>query len=257
MIAARTPTASMRQSSGVQNMYQGTDNFPAARVSTTAASPSAAAPARSEVFRLPASRRRTTSIFCKGKHQIAFGVDVLRTRDGQNNHYQDNGVFNFSGQYTNDPLLDFLLGQDEFVQPERPAAERPAADDFPALRAGHISRDLEAGDEFRFAVGAAVARVRPFQSWQHVFTRGVRCRTGQQVYVNAPAGSLFYGDPGISKSFTNKRMNNLSPRLGFVYNPDGSRQDDASRLVARFSTTRSEPSFPIAWWRRIRRTAPR
>ena len=26
-----------------------------------------------------------------------------------------------------------------------------------------------------------------------------------KVYVNAPAGSLFYGDPGISKSFTNKR----------------------------------------------------
>ena len=43
-----------------------------------------------------------------GKHQIAFGVDLLRTRDGQNNHYQDNGVFNFDGRYSNDPLLDFL-----------------------------------------------------------------------------------------------------------------------------------------------------
>ena len=38
-------------------------------------------------------------------------MDVLRTRDGQNNHYQDNGVFNFSGQYSNDPLLDFLTGK--------------------------------------------------------------------------------------------------------------------------------------------------
>ena len=35
----------------------------------------------------------------RGKHQIAFGVDFIRTRDTQNNHYQDDGVFNFSGQY--------------------------------------------------------------------------------------------------------------------------------------------------------------
>jgi hypothetical protein len=42
-----------------------------------------------------------------------------------------------------------------------------------------------------------------------------------QVYVNAPVGSLFYGDPGISKSFTDKRLANFSPRLGIVYNPDG------------------------------------
>src|SRR5205085_4403935 len=42
-----------------------------------------------------------------------------------------------------------------------------------------------------------------------------------QVYVNAPAVSLFYGDPGIPNSFTHKRLGNLSPRLGLVYNPDG------------------------------------
>src|SRR5262249_37632752 len=41
-----------------------------------------------------------------------------------------------------------------------------------------------------------------------------------RVYVNAPAGSLFYGDPGISKSFTGKRLNNFSPRLGVVYSPN-------------------------------------
>src|SRR5262249_7139203 len=45
-----------------------------------------------------------------------------------------------------------------------------------------------------------------------------------QVYVNAPAGSLFYGDPGISKSFTDRRLADFSPRLGFVYNPDGKGQ---------------------------------
>jgi outer membrane receptor protein involved in Fe transport len=47
----------------------------------------------------------------RGKHQIALGADFIRTRDVQENHYQDNGVFNFNGQYSNDPLLDFLTGR--------------------------------------------------------------------------------------------------------------------------------------------------
>jgi hypothetical protein len=42
-----------------------------------------------------------------------------------------------------------------------------------------------------------------------------------RVYANAPAGSLFYGDPGIPNGFTDRRMANLSPRLGLVFNPDG------------------------------------
>src|SRR5207237_2521217 len=42
-----------------------------------------------------------------------------------------------------------------------------------------------------------------------------------RVYANAPAGSLFYGDPGIPNGFTDKRLANLSPRLGLVFNPDG------------------------------------
>ena len=36
-----------------------------------------------------------------------------------------------------------------------------------------------------------------------------------------PAGSLFYGDSGIPNGFTDKRLINLSPRIGLVYNPDG------------------------------------
>jgi hypothetical protein len=43
-----------------------------------------------------------------------------------------------------------------------------------------------------------------------------------QVYANAPAGFLFAGDPGITYSFTDRRLANFSPRLGIVYDPTGS-----------------------------------
>ena len=41
------------------------------------------------------------------------------------------------------------------------------------------------------------------------------------VFSNAPAGSLYYGDPGVSKSFTNNKWTNFAPRFGLVWNPRG------------------------------------
>ena len=45
-----------------------------------------------------------------GKHQLAFGVDVLRTQNNQNDEYNETGTFSFNGQFSGDPLLDFLTG---------------------------------------------------------------------------------------------------------------------------------------------------
>ena len=43
------------------------------------------------------------------------------------------------------------------------------------------------------------------------------------MFTNGPPGQFFYGDPGVSKSFTSDHWLNFSPRLGLVYNPDGAR----------------------------------
>ncbi len=41
------------------------------------------------------------------------------------------------------------------------------------------------------------------------------------VYVNAPAGLLFPGDPGVPRWGANPSLNNFSPRLGFAYDLTG------------------------------------
>ncbi|MGH9400996.1 MAG: carboxypeptidase regulatory-like domain-containing protein, partial [Terriglobia bacterium] len=45
-----------------------------------------------------------------GKHQIAFGVDFIRTEDNTNSGYLQNGDFTFGGLGSGDGLADFLLG---------------------------------------------------------------------------------------------------------------------------------------------------
>src|SRR5215471_10807700 len=157
----------------------------------------------------------------RGKHQIAFGVDYLRTREVQENHYQDDGQYAFSGQYSNDPLLDFLAGKmNTFSQ---------SGQQLNDLRQNVVA--LYVQDTYhatrRLVVNMGL-RWEPFLPEFDHYDRGstfsrAAFNAGQvsQVYVNAPAGTLFAGDPGVDHSFTGRRLNNFSPRLGFVYDPTG------------------------------------
>jgi hypothetical protein len=205
---------------GVQNMYQGTDNFLQLSVNNGGFAVGCGTCALGS-FPVTSFQAANDVDVLMGKHQLAFGVDWLRTRDGQDNHYQDNGVFNFSGQYTNDPLLDFLLGKmNSFSQSGQQLNDlQQTIIQLYVQDTYHISSKL---------VVNAGLRWEPLLPEYDHFNRGstfsrAAFDAGQvsQVYVNAPAGSLFYGDPGISKSFTDKRLHNFSPRLGVVYNPDG------------------------------------
>ena len=53
--------------------------------------------------------------------------------------------------------------------------------------------------------------------------------THSTVYPNAPAGSLFYGDPGVPKAFTKSSPWQFSPRLGATFDRFWGRQDGLSR----------------------------
>src|SRR5262249_1913662 len=153
--------------------------------------------------------------------QIAFGIDILRTRDGQDNHYQDNGVYNFDGRYSNDPLLDFLLGKmNSFSQ-----SGQQLNDLLQTVGMAYVQDTFPITNRLVLNYGL---RWEPLLAEYDRFNRGstfskAAFDAGQvsTVFAKAPVGSLFYGDPGIPNSFTDKRLGNLSPRVGLVFNPDG------------------------------------
>jgi len=205
---------------GATNLYQGTGDFLQVAVNNGGFAVGCGTCALG-IFNITSYQGADDMDVLLGKHQLAFGVDLIRTRDTQNNHYQDDGVFNFSGQYSNDPLLDFLTGKmNSFSQ------SGPQLNDLRQTVFG-----LYVQDTYHMTSKVVVnlgLRWEPMLPLYDHFNRGstfsqAAFNAGQvsQVYVNAPVGSLFYGDPGISKSFTDKRLANFSPRLGIVYNPDG------------------------------------
>lgn len=206
---------------GVTNMYQGTTNFLQLAVNNGGFAVGCGTCALGS---FPITSFQTADDFdiLFGKHQIAFGFDLIRTRDGQNNHYQDNGVFNFSGQYTNDPLLDFMLGRmNSFSQsgPQLNDLQQWVVQAY-AQDTYHVTQKLVASFGLRWE--PLLPEYDHFDRGSTFSRAAFNAGTVSQVYVNAPAGSLFYGDPGISKSFTEKRMKNFSPRAGLVFSPDSS-----------------------------------
>ena len=219
---ARGPNASGVNAAalGVKNIYQGTNDFLQVAVNNGGFNVGCGTCALG-IFNITSYQLADDVDILRGKHQIAFGVDLLRTRDIQNNHYQDDGVFNFSGQYSNDPLLDFLAGKMNSFSQSGPQLN----DLFQNVVGFYVQDTYHATPKLVINGGL---RWEPMLPLHDRFNRGSTFSRAafdanqvSQVFVNAPAGSLFYGDPGIPNSFTARKLANFSPRLGIVYNPDG------------------------------------
>jgi hypothetical protein len=157
-----------------------------------------------------------------GPHHIGFGVDVVYTQNNILVGYLQNGSFSFSGVGTGDPILDFLTGtMSGFSQslPQQPTTRMT----IPALYVQdtiHVNPHLVVNAGLRWE-----PMFWPVDHWHRGavfsmsnFLAGIHSK----VYPNAPAGALFYGDPGVNATFTqSNRLNVFSPRLGIAYDPRG------------------------------------
>ena len=163
-----------------------------------------------------------------GKHQISFGVDAIRYQLNFNNEWNRNGVFTFTGSTaagaisTGDSLADLLTGTlNTFTQSNTlQYAARATVLGF------YVQDTIKATPHFTINLGL---RWDPYLPAYDYFGRGSYFSksafdAGQtsSVFVNAPAGLLFYGDKGIPKAYTNSKWALFSPRVGFVWDPDGS-----------------------------------
>jgi len=175
----------------------------------------------------------------RGKHQIAIGGELIRTQDNQNDEYNDSGTFSFSGIYSaytpptgtscpqgytcgaGDPLLDFLMGY-------MPSFTQTLQQDY-SYRQTLV--ELYGQDTVRLNSRLVMnigLRWEPTLPPQDYFNRGSVFnlqgyinQTPSVVFPNGPAGQYYWGDKGVNKNFTSDHWLNLSPRLGFVWDPKG------------------------------------
>lgn len=157
-----------------------------------------------------------------GKHQIAFGADFIYTQNNTLSGYIQNGNFKWNGQYSGDSMLDFMLGDMNSFSQSR--AQQVALREFvPGL---YVQDTFRIRKDLTLSAGL---RWEPMLFPSDEFHRGsvfnidnFLAGTTSSVYTNAPAGSLFYGDPGVTSNFTHNKLDIFAPRLGLAWNPGGS-----------------------------------
>jgi hypothetical protein len=158
----------------------------------------------------------------RGAHQVAFGVTAQNSRLNSFGNFSRNGNFTFNGQNTGNSLADFMLGRpSSFTQNNGQIGDERLT--IPAL---FVQDNLRLSSHFNVSAGLrwdpylspwkAVPQVSIFDlGWYNADIRS-------QVFTNAPAGTLFVGDPGMpGKHYFNSRWGEFAPRLGVVYDPRG------------------------------------
>ena len=173
----------------------------------------------------------------KGKHQIAFGGEWVQNQLNIGNVYEGNGIFTFSGIYSavgpvggtaiGDPNLDFMwgaLGANGSTAPFQQSKKQQNAlrGPIPSL---YVQDTFHASSHLTIIGGL---RWGPNVMPHDYFNRGVVfnqanfvANKSSSVYPNAPAGAMYYGDPGVSPQFTKNSYWQFSPNVGVSFDPTG------------------------------------
>jgi len=158
----------------------------------------------------------------RGRHQIALGGSWLHSHLSSRGNFQDNGDFSFSSASTGLALADFMLGDLASIGQSMGQVAHDSVN-IPGLYAQDNIRINS-----RLSINPGV-RWDPFLlpvNWdgqESIFNptwyaNGVHSAR----FPNAPAGTLFYGDPGMpGRGYGFGKIANFAPRIGLVFDPRG------------------------------------
>ncbi|MBV9266936.1 MAG: TonB-dependent receptor [Acidobacteriaceae bacterium] len=161
----------------------------------------------------------------RGRHQLAFGFNLVRIQNNTVSGFDENGAPTFNGQFTGLGIADFLLGyMSDFQQ------TNATPDD---LRQWAFS--AYAQDSFkvsnRFTINYGVR-------WEPIFADPDKYHRGDSfnysafladkvstLHPSAPPGLFFPGDPGIPPANWYGHYKDFGPRVGLVWSPHADGRD--------------------------------
>jgi Carboxypeptidase regulatory-like domain len=154
----------------------------------------------------------------KGKHDLNFGGGFMHTRFGPDFAGFDNGLFTFNGQYSGNPMADFLLGR---------------ASQLEFLRESEFNLNNHWGffvnDNYRFHPRLTVNVGLRWDYDQPIY--GARGNDANFIpgfqstrFPNAPQGMAFARDPGMPQGMVYPDYRNWGPRVGFAWDVFGNQK---------------------------------
>jgi hypothetical protein len=169
---------------------------------------------------------RDVAHYSRGRHTLSFGAEETLEKDVQQTLLNNYGVFGFNNTKVTDSLTGasisvpgialFLMGLPTSITQDAPVTGYTNS----------WSTGLFVDDSFRIVprltinVGLRWDIPTPPTDPQN---RETSFQIGEQSMAipQAPRGSLFFGDPGITRGIVPVRLHHLSPRVGVAWDPFG------------------------------------
>ncbi|MGB6430717.1 MAG: carboxypeptidase regulatory-like domain-containing protein [Candidatus Acidiferrales bacterium] len=152
-----------------------------------------------------------------GTHTLKFGADFHYDQVNVNPIAQFNGSFLFFGTETGSDFVDFLLGiPSQYNQSQlQPFYGRNKYVGLYAQDSWRVKRSLTLNYGLRWD------RIEP---WYEKYNQIATFVPGEQsvVFPGAPAGILYPGDPGVSRTLAPPGNLDFAPRVGLAYSPRAS-----------------------------------
>jgi len=154
-----------------------------------------------------------TVTWIRGRSTLKTGGQYWRLRSTFNCNYLVASFTEFNGQFTGDPIADFLLGRPSLFQSEEPWTIDDVKSSMFSLFA---QEEYKVSPKLTLNLGLRYELQMPWASPQHLFAA---IREGQQstAFPAAPVGMVYAGDKGIPPGLIPTRKDHFAPRVGFAW----------------------------------------
>jgi hypothetical protein len=151
-----------------------------------------------------------------GAHTLKMGGELSYNKTIQDTLLNNYGVLTFNNSVTRNALADFLIGIPSAMTQDAPVTALWNS----WYGAAFLQDDYRLNSRMTLNLGLRWDVQTPGTDPQNRFTTYV---PGQKSTVRptAPAGQLFYGDPGVERGVIPTRLGHVSPRVGFAWDPFG------------------------------------
>ena len=157
----------------------------------------------------------------RGKHHMSLGADWIHYEYPYSNNNETNGNPSFSGLFTGDGLLDFLLGDTSSFSQGNPTPFN-GRQNYVGV---YGNDDIQMSRRFNINLGLRwepnMSVTETHNAVAHFSEAAFIAGTKSTQFVNAPPGLSFPGDPGIPRSYIDSKLAAFGPRVGIVYDPTG------------------------------------
>jgi hypothetical protein len=153
----------------------------------------------------------------KGGHFIKIGGDARRSILDLQEFFRGDPWLQFRNTFTGDAAADLLLGMPSRWEQIAEASNKPRVTEIDMF----VQDDWKASQRLTLNLGM---RWDPWFPFKDELNKYAQIRPGQQstVFPTAPAGVVFPGDPGTTRTLLETRWLNFAPRFGFAFDPTGS-----------------------------------